>query len=110
VFILQVTIEALGYDTDEYSISKFSIQRFRTEKPKERAEAIKINLKNEVPDVVIVYWDGKLLPALNARNSKEERLSLVISFINKEQIIAVPKLDSFTGKEQAQAVFNAIID
>jgi len=51
-----------------------------------------------------------LLPALNARNCKEERLPIVISFKNKEQLIAVPKLDGSTGREQAQAVWNAIID
>jgi hypothetical protein len=51
-----------------------------------------------------------LLPALNARNCKEERLLIVISFKNKEQLIAVSKLDSSTGREQAQAVWNAIID
>jgi len=110
VFILQATIEALGYNTDEYPISKSSIQQIRTEKRKERAEAIKIDFKNEVPDVVTVHWDGKLLPALNARHCKEERQPIVISYGNKEQLIAVPKLDSYTGKEQAQAVWNAIID
>jgi len=110
VFILQATIEALGYNTDEYPISKSTIQRIRTAKRKERAESIKIDFKNKVPDVVTVHWDGKLLPALNARNSKEERLPIVVSFGNKEQLIAVPKLDSSTGREQAHAVWNAIID
>lgn len=110
VFILQATIEALGYNTDEYPISKSTIQRIRTEKRKERAKSIKIDFKNEVPDVVTVHWDGKLLPALNARNSKEERLPIVVSFGNKKQLIAVPKLDSSTGREQAHAVWNAIID
>jgi len=51
-----------------------------------------------------------LLLALYAQNSKEERLSLVISFINKEQLIAVPKLNSYTGNVQAQALWNAVID
>lgn len=71
VFILQATIEALGYNTDEYPISKSSIHRIRTAKRKERVEAIKIDFKNEVPDIVTVHWDGKLLPTLNARNCKE---------------------------------------
>ena len=38
VFIIEATIEALGYNTDEFPISKSTIQRVRTEKRKERAE------------------------------------------------------------------------
>lgn len=110
VFIIEATIEALGHNTDEFPISKSSIQRIRTEKRKQRAEAIKLNFQNDVPDTVIVHWDGKLLPALDVRKCKEERLPIVITYDNKEQLIAVPKLDSSTGSEQAQAVWNAIVD
>lgn len=54
-------------------------------------DAIQIDFKNKVPDaVIIVHWDGKLLPALDA--------------------ISVPKLDNSTGKEQSQAVWKAILD
>ncbi|GBM04715.1 hypothetical protein AVEN_172913-1 [Araneus ventricosus] len=84
VFILEITIEALGCNIDEFPISKSSIQRIRTEKRKERAENIKIDFQNEAPDVVTLHWDGKLLPALSARKSKEERLPIVISCALKE--------------------------
>ena len=110
MFILEATIEALGYNTDEFPISKSSIRRIRTEKRKERAEAIKVRFQNEVPDVVTVHWDGKLLPALDARKSKEEHLPIVISYANKEQLINVPRLESSSGSGQAQAVCNAIVD
>ncbi|GBM86457.1 hypothetical protein AVEN_108463-1 [Araneus ventricosus] len=73
VFVLEATIDALGCSIDEFPISKSSIQRIRTEKRKESAENIKIDFQNEVPDVVTLHWDGKLLPALSARKSKEER-------------------------------------
>ncbi|GBO39712.1 hypothetical protein AVEN_110340-1 [Araneus ventricosus] len=104
------TIDALGCNIDEFPISKSSIQRIRTEKWKERAENIKIDFQNEVPDVVTLHRDGKLLPALSARKSKEERLPIVISYGLKKQLIAVPRLDNSTGKEQAQAVWKAILD
>lgn len=110
VFILEATIDALGFNIDEFPISKSSIQRIRTEKRKERAENIKIDFQNEVPDVVTLHWDGKLLPALSARKSKEERLPIVISYGLKEQLIAVPRLENSTGKEQAQAIWKAILD
>ncbi|GBM63422.1 hypothetical protein AVEN_82271-1 [Araneus ventricosus] len=111
VFILEATIiDALGCNIDEFPISKSSIQRIRTEKWKERAENIKIDFQNKVPDVVTLHSDGKLLPALSARKSKEERLPIVISYGLKEQLIAVPRLDNSTGKEQAQTFWNAILD
>ncbi|GBM01459.1 hypothetical protein AVEN_209280-1 [Araneus ventricosus] len=103
-FILEVTIDSLKCNIDEFSISKSSIQRIRTEKRNERAESIKIDFQIEVPDVVILHWDGKLLPALSARKSKEESFPIVISYGLKKQLIAVSRLDNSTGKEQAQAV------
>ncbi|GBN80786.1 hypothetical protein AVEN_60872-1 [Araneus ventricosus] len=103
VFILEATIDVLGCNIDEFPISKSSIQRIRTEKRKERAQNIKIDFQNKVPDVVTLHSDGKLLPTLSARKSKEERLPIVISCEFKEQPIAVSRLDNSTGKEQAQA-------
>lgn len=110
VYIIEATIEALGLNADDYSLSKSTIQRVRTEKRKERAGAIKVDFQNDLPDAVTVHWDGKLLPALDARKCKEERLPIVISYGDKEQLIAVPKLDYSTGSEQAQAVWNAVTD
>ncbi|GBM68938.1 hypothetical protein AVEN_192686-1 [Araneus ventricosus] len=110
VFILEPTIDALGYNIDEFPISKSSIERIRTEKWKKRAENIKIDFQNKVPDVVTLHSDDKLLRALSARKSKEERLPIIISYGLKEQLIAVPRLDNSTGKEQAQAFWKAILD
>ncbi|GBM84412.1 hypothetical protein AVEN_150277-1 [Araneus ventricosus] len=100
VFILKATVDALGCNIHEFPTSKSSIPRIRTEKRKKRAENIKIDFQNEVPDVVTLHWDGKLLPALSARKSKEERLPTVISSGLKKQLIAVPRLDNSTDKEQ----------
>src|SRR5215469_7192055 len=75
-----------------------------------RAEAIKFNFQNNVPDVVTVHWDGKLLPGLDVRSSKEERLPVIASFDDREQLLAVPKLERSTGKHQAKAVTTALFD
>ena len=108
VFILQATIEALGYNIDDFLINKSSIQRIRTIKRKQRAKAIEVDFQLNVPEVFTLHWDSKLLPALNVRGTKEERLPIVISYENKEKLLAVPKLANSSGKEQAQAVFNTI--
>ncbi|GBO18194.1 hypothetical protein AVEN_2198-1 [Araneus ventricosus] len=107
VLVLEDTIDALGCNIDEFPISKSSVQRIRTEKRKERVENIKIYFQNEVPDVVTLHCDGKLFPA---RKSKEERLPIVISYGLNEQLIALPRLDNSTSKEQAQAIWKAILN
>ncbi|GBM86097.1 hypothetical protein AVEN_41239-1 [Araneus ventricosus] len=99
VFIREATIDALGCNIDEFPISKSSIQRIRTKKWKEREENIKIDFQNKVPDVVTLHCDGKLLPALSDRKSKEELFPIVISYGLKKQLIAVPRLDNSTGEE-----------
>ncbi|CAH0560540.1 unnamed protein product [Brassicogethes aeneus] len=110
VYIVQAVMEALGLTIDEFAINKSSIQRIRTQIRKERAEMIKNDFQNNIPEIVTIHWDGKLLPAVDVRSSKEERLPIVISYENKEQLLAVPKLDSSSGKEQALAVFKALHD
>ncbi|KAK2577913.1 hypothetical protein KPH14_011858 [Odynerus spinipes] len=77
---------------------------------KSSAEAIKTDFQNNVPDVVTVHWDGKLLPGLNVRSSKEERLTIIASFDDREQLLAVPKLGSSSGKHQAKAASIALYD
>lgn len=71
VSIIDATIEAHRFNTDEFPMSKSFIQRICTEKQKERAEVIKVDFQTEIPNTVTVYWDGKLLPALDMRKCKE---------------------------------------
>ena len=108
-FILEATIDALGFNFNEFPINKSSIQRIRTGKWKECAENIKIDFQNEVPYVVTLHWNGKLLPALSTQKSKEESLPIIISYTFKEQLTAVPRLDSSISSEQMQVIWKAII-
>lgn len=109
VYILYAVVEALGLNSDDFPINKSSIQRIRTQARKSRAEAIKTDFQNNLPDVVTVHWDGKLLPGLDVRSSKEERLPTLASFDDREQLLAVPKLES-SGKHQAEAISTALFD
>ena len=61
-----------------------------------------------MPDVITVHWDSKLLPGLVVRSSKEERLSVLISYEEKELLLAVPKLDSSSEKAKAKAVLDVL--
>ena len=55
-------------------------------------ENTKIGFQNEVPHVVTLHWNGKLLSALSAQKSKQKRLPIAISYGFKEQFTAVPKI------------------
>ncbi|GBN39532.1 Long-chain-fatty-acid--CoA ligase 1 [Araneus ventricosus] len=59
-------------------------------------------------DIGMWLPDGKLLPALIVRDAKEERLAIIVSFGDREQLIGVPKSQNATGKEQTHAVWIAL--
>lgn len=105
VYILQATAEALGLDVNELVINSTSIYRCRESLRAERAESIKMRFKGSLPKYIVVHWDGKLLPALN---TTVERLPIVVTSKDTEQLLAVPSLESSTGEEQAQAIYNAL--
>ncbi|GBN50592.1 hypothetical protein AVEN_4596-1 [Araneus ventricosus] len=102
------SVEALGYNTEEFIINKSPIHRIRQIKRKESAESIKVAFQNDIPQILTVHWDGKLLSALHVRDAKEERLPIIVSFGDREQLIGVPKLQNVTGKGQAHAVSIAL--
>lgn len=56
---------------------------------------------------MVLHWDGKLLPEITG-NDKVDRLPIVVSQENTEQLLAVPKLSSGTGYEISSAVFEQI--
>lgn len=108
VYVLQATLEALGFDNDDYIINSSSIHRAREMYRCERAKMIKSRFQESRPSYVIVHWDGKLLPNIHVKNTTVERLPIIVTSKNIEQIIGVPILQRSTGEEQATAVYNAL--
>ncbi|GBO46872.1 hypothetical protein AVEN_210408-1 [Araneus ventricosus] len=89
-------------------INKSSIHRIQQITRKESAKSIKVAFQKDIPQILTVHWDGKLLPGLNVRDAKEERLPIFVAFSDREQLIGVPKLPNATVKEQAHAVWIAL--
>ena len=69
-----------------------------------RAKDIKTDFQDCVHYLITDHWDGKLLPGLDVRSPKEG-LTVLISFEEKELLLAVPKLDSSSRKAQAKGRF-----
>lgn len=55
----------------------------------------------------VVHWDGKMLPELTG-HKLVERLPIIITHMEGEQLIGVPRLSSSTGMEISKTVFDAL--
>lgn len=100
--LIAATAHALGHNVDEMTLSRSSIRRARIENRMQCANDIKSRF-NAVTPPLIVHWDGKLLPAITGRE-KVDRLPVIVTGTDVEQLLGVPKLGSGTGQEQANAV------
>lgn len=72
-------------------------------------KSIATDIKNNFPDnhhCLVVHWDGKLLTSLGA--SKKERLPIIVSGVNIEQLLSVPMLDKSTGANQAKIIYQVL--
>ncbi|GBO29689.1 hypothetical protein AVEN_262775-1 [Araneus ventricosus] len=110
VFILEAVAESLGHNIDEFAINRNTIQRYREDFRKTKATRIKKLFQENEPSFVCVHWDSKLLPALNVRDLKSERLPIIVTYKDEEKLLGVPKLENSSGKEQAMAVWNVLKD
>ncbi|XP_044586532.1 uncharacterized protein LOC123266358 [Cotesia glomerata] len=92
---------ALGHNLNDVSISHRTVHRNRIELRKEIAKDLKTDLR--IAQCVVIHWDGKLLPDITGRD-KVERLPIILSGVNTQQLLGVPKLDRGTGLNQAIAI------
>ncbi|KAL4113207.1 hypothetical protein QTP88_016873 [Uroleucon formosanum] len=109
VHILIATAEALSKDVNELVINRTSIRRSRLCFRKECSENIRNKYKLSIDDSVTIHWDGKLLSSLIGKHNVD-RLPIVASCNGKEQLLGVPALDTGTGANQANAIFQTLED
>ncbi|XP_071580212.1 uncharacterized protein [Temnothorax nylanderi] len=70
---------------------------------------IKKHFKDAKLQAAVVHWDGKLLPALTGKETVD-RLPVILSNNDTEQLLGVPGLQSGTGKQQASAVCETLAE
>lgn len=108
--LLMAAAEAFGIDPRNFVINPTSLHNARKKFREERFQAIKKmapNLFSDSPSTI--HWDGKILPEF-LRKESADRLAIIITCGELEQLLGVPKLSSGTGEHQAQAVFDCLID
>lgn len=60
-------------------------------------------------DRLTVHWDGKILPDLFGR-SKVDRIAVLVSCNGTFKFLGAPKIESGTGRNIADAVFNLLVE
>ncbi|KAE9539939.1 hypothetical protein AGLY_005191 [Aphis glycines] len=107
--IIIATAQALGHNVDNLVINRSSIRRVREKVRKLRAEQLRLSFNNDLFKEIVVHWDEKMLPSLTGKDLVE-RLPVLISCEGREQLLGVPQLSAGTGEEQAENVFQLLID
>lgn len=106
-FILGAATSSLGYNVDELNLSHHTIHRARNKFRTNIVRKLKSDL--QVAKCLVLHWDGKLLPN-NERSGKIERLPIVVTGLNTEQLLGVPKLDSGSGVNSATAIVEILTE
>lgn len=100
-FVVSFVIQSLGMDISQVNVSRSTIRRTRMSSRISDFKTIKDNFIKQKP--MIVHWDGKLMTDL-VGHKKVDRLPVIVTGADNEQLLGVPKLNSSTGEEQANAV------
>lgn len=105
IHIISAVIVSLGLEVKTYNISYTTIRNARLKFRKSVVGSLKDGIHQTAKNLV-VHWDGKILPELsNQPMKKVERLPIVVSGINMEQLLGVPVLDESSGANEAEVIF-----
>ncbi|XP_050528083.1 uncharacterized protein LOC126898185 [Daktulosphaira vitifoliae] len=107
VHILMATAESFGLDTSELIINKTSINNFPKRFRENLIKKISSNFNLSTLGPCTIHRDGKLLPSLSG-HQLVERLPIIVSNNNIEQLLDVPEISSGSGQSQAAAVYAAL--
>ena len=109
VHIIGSVANALGHDIKDLVLNKSSFNEARKRLREQKANNLKILLKNQDIQYIVVHWDGKIIPD-DILCKKIDRVPIVISSRDIEKIIDVPALENGKGVTQAQAIYRALTD
>src|SRR5215469_12986321 len=107
VHLLTACVEALTLNPMEYNINRSSLKRNRETFRKQTTVDVKNEFKGLNLNFVIIHWDSKLLPDITGRKLVD-RLPVISTGPNIEQILGVPELSSGKGNEIASAVYDTL--
>ncbi|KAK3929815.1 50S ribosomal protein L7Ae [Frankliniella fusca] len=101
--VFKATVES--HTIPAAKLSYGSVYRAKRTHTHNLAAAVKSNYK--AVGVLVVHWDGKLLKN-TATDEKQERLAILVSSGDTEQLLGVPTISRSSGEAQASAVVEAL--
>lgn len=105
VHMLIAVLDAVGLNSSEYVINRTSIHQQRDAFRKANSTRIGLKLQSNTQPLTI-HWDTKLLSGISGKN--EDRLSIIATAPDFEQIINIPDIPAGTGVEIASAVYDSL--
>lgn len=108
VHVLAAAAESFGHDPKDYVLNHTSIWERRKTLRRERYQEFRDRTEFPESSYLMVHWDGKLLPALTG-TEKVDRLAILVSFNDKEQLLGVPQCDG-SGLGMAETVYGELIN
>lgn len=106
-YLFAAFLKSVGLNPLNYNISKSAIHRNRITLRGEMNRDFRSNL--ELPEYLVVGFDGKMLKDV-VGVTKVERVAIVLTGLNTEQLLGIPKLTSGSGINTANAVLKAMED
>lgn len=107
VHILTAVLDAISVDPNEYIINRTSIKSAREKFRHHIFKEMKYRFDNLNFKSYVLHWDSKLLPDITG-HLKVDRLPVIVTAPNVEQLLGVPKLDSGTGYETSSAIYDTL--
>lgn len=107
VHILTACVEAVSLNPNDFVINRTSIKRARETFRKNTSMDVKSKFYEMNLNFVVVHWDSKILPDITGKY-KVDRLPVIATAPNVEQLLGVPELSSGTGREMASAVYDIL--
>ncbi|CAH0563126.1 unnamed protein product [Brassicogethes aeneus] len=103
--ILAASAESFGIPLENVNLCPSTVYRHRIKNRKSLGDSLKNNFK--APNTLTLHWDGKLLPEMTG-STKVERLPVIITGLDCEQLLGVPKLNESTGLHQSEVIFELL--
>ncbi|KAG0710572.1 hypothetical protein GWK47_022550 [Chionoecetes opilio] len=94
-------------DIGSMAVSKSTVHRARIAGREQAAEKI-VELRNqEIPERLVLHWDGKLLPSLSG--DTEDRIAVLLTGEDDaEFLLGVPASSDSTGRNMAAVVLKEV--
>lgn len=104
--VIGATVQAMGQDPDATTASHVTIWRKRKTSRQALAENDRAEFRVDGP--VCLHWDGKLLPTITDGREKVDRVAIIVTSGEQEQLLGVPSIPHGTGKAQADVCLKTL--